>query len=336
MNRLQLYTLIGVILFLALGGIYLEIYGGDDQARKEKTETSIELTDYGPAPEFVGIEQWLNSDPLTLGQLQGKVVLVDFWTYSCINCIRTLPYLTGWYEKYKDQGFVLVGVHTPEFAFEKNTENVKTAIKRHKINYPVAQDNNYGTWTAYNNRYWPAHYLIDQQGRIVYVHFGEGQYQETEATIQQLLGIEQEQEMVEENIRREVRTPEVYLGLRRLEFLTEEQSPSRFSQQYIFPKELPSNFFALEGQWLFDDESIKLAGNSGKLKLDFYAKDVHLVAESEQGAEIRILVDGQLVQTIQVKDSKLYTLFEGDISKARVLEIEIKGSGFRAFAFTFG
>lgn len=139
------------------------------------------------APEFAGIEKWLNSDPLTLQSLRGKVVLVDFWTYTCINCIRTLPYVTRWYQQYKDQGFVVIGVHTPEFPFERSTKNVSQAMERLGIKYPVAQDNRYATWDAYRNQYWPAAYLIDKQGNIVYRHFGEGKYKETEAEIQRLL-----------------------------------------------------------------------------------------------------------------------------------------------------
>ena len=139
------------------------------------------------APEFTGIDTWLNSEPLTMQQLRGKVVLVDFWTYTCINCVNTLPYVKDWYQKYKDQGLVVVGVHTPEFPYERNTDNVKTAIKRFDLRYPVAQDNGYKTWTAYNNQYWPAFYLVDKKGKIVYTHFGEGQYAETEATIKALL-----------------------------------------------------------------------------------------------------------------------------------------------------
>ena len=144
--------------------------------------------DYGPAPNFIGIEKWLNSDALTISGLRGKVVLVDFWTYSCINCVRTLPYVTQWYDKYKDKGFVVVGVHTPEFAFERQTRNVQTAIKRFNIKYPVAQDNRYATWKSYDNQYWPAAYLIDKKGVIVLKHFGEGNYDEMENAIRMLVG----------------------------------------------------------------------------------------------------------------------------------------------------
>nr|WP_315394509.1 thioredoxin family protein [uncultured Duganella sp.] len=139
------------------------------------------------APEFTGIDKWLNGDPLTMRELRGKVVLVDFWTYTCINCIRTLPYVKGWHEKYKDQGLVVVGVHTPEYPFERSTDNVRAAVKRFGITYPVAQDNQYATWKAYDNQYWPAVYLIDKQGRVVYQHFGEGAYAQTEAKIRSLL-----------------------------------------------------------------------------------------------------------------------------------------------------
>jgi thiol-disulfide isomerase/thioredoxin len=150
----------------------------------------VESTHTSPAPvapEFKGIGQWLNSSPLTLQQLRGKVVLVEFWTYSCINCIHVLPHTKAWHAKYRDQGLVVIGVHTPEYGYEKQLSNLQAAVKRFGITYPVAQDNDYRTWNAYGNRYWPALYLIDQDGRVVYQHFGEGEYATTEARIQQLL-----------------------------------------------------------------------------------------------------------------------------------------------------
>ena len=145
------------------------------------------LPDFGPAPEFTGIERWLNSEPLSLAQLRGRVVLVDFWTYACINCVRTLPHVNRWAELYTPQGLTVVGVHTPEFPFERTTSNVEVAMRRHGVKHPVAQDNRYGTWKAYSNQYWPAAYLIDAQGRIRYKHFGEGEYDRTEAVIRALL-----------------------------------------------------------------------------------------------------------------------------------------------------
>jgi len=150
-------------------------------------EVGGQLKIRSPAPEFTGIDKWLNSEPLTIKQLRGKVVLVDFWTYTCSNCINTLSNVKDWNQKYKDQGLVVVGVHTPEYPFERDTRNVEKAIKRFGITYPVAQDNEYATWGAYNNQYWPAFYLIDKQGKVVYTHFGEGNYAQTEAQIQALL-----------------------------------------------------------------------------------------------------------------------------------------------------
>jgi thiol-disulfide isomerase/thioredoxin len=146
-----------------------------------------QATHSNTAPEFIGIGKWLNSDPLTMQQLRGKVVLVDFWTYTCINCIHVLPHVKSWNQKYKDQGLVVVGVHTPEYSFERDTDNVQKAIKRFGITYPVAQDNRYKTWSAYDNQYWPAFYLVDKKGRVVYTHFGEGDYDQTEAKIKALL-----------------------------------------------------------------------------------------------------------------------------------------------------
>lgn len=151
------------------------------------TATTDGLNDWGVAPEFRGITQWLNSPALRLADLRGKVVLVDFWTYACINCLRTLPHVNRWAETYRDKGLVVVGVHTPEFTFERSTSNVQSAIRRHGVKYPVAMDNNYATWKAFDNSYWPSHYLVDGQGRIRYRHFGEGEYNRTEAAIRTLL-----------------------------------------------------------------------------------------------------------------------------------------------------
>jgi len=156
-------------------------------AKVAVTRPALALPDLGAASEFAGISQWVNSAPLTLASLRGKVVLVDFWTLGCYNCVNTLPYVTGWYEKYKDQGLVVIGVHTPEFAYERDTKNVKDAVARHQIRYPVAQDNEFVTWNAYRNRYWPAAYFVDARGRIRHIQIGEGGYDKAEQVIQQLL-----------------------------------------------------------------------------------------------------------------------------------------------------
>ncbi len=172
---------------LAVGASAFVAAGGGGWPVRSALAVSPGLRDYGKAPEFAGIDKWLNSEPLTLRGLAGKVVLVDFWTYSCINCIRTLPHVVRWYEKYRDQGFVVVGVHSPEFAYEKSTRNVQDAIQRFGIRYPVAQDNGFTTWKAYDNQYWPAFYLVDGKGQVMRRHFGEGEYAEMEAAIEALL-----------------------------------------------------------------------------------------------------------------------------------------------------
>jgi thiol-disulfide isomerase/thioredoxin len=156
-------------------------------ANAADSSSTDQLNKRTTAPEFTGIDKWLNSDPLTIQQLRGKVVLVDFWTYTCINCIHVLPYVKSWNQKYRDQGLVVVGVHTPEYPFERDTDKVKAAIKLFDISYPVAQDNSYATWRAYDNQYWPAFYLVDKKGHVVYTHFGEGDYEQTEAKIKALL-----------------------------------------------------------------------------------------------------------------------------------------------------
>jgi thiol-disulfide isomerase/thioredoxin len=334
------YILVAIALLVA-GGIYLESGKKDGQSvlprpiAQNKKDEAPELKSMGAAPEFTGIEKWLNSDPLTMEQLRGKVVLVDFWTYSCINCIRTLPYVTKWYETYKDQGLVIVGVHTPEFAFEKETKNVQTAIERYKINYPVAQDNDFATWNAYNNRFWPAHYLIDQQGQIVYTHFGEGKYAETENAIRALLG---QQATAAENEAKsgDVRTPEIYFGTSRLENLSGAQKASRTPQQYTLPSKLDENTFALEGQWQYFDEKTTLTQGPGKIKLYFYASKVHMVANSANAQTLMVKADDQAAINVDVSVPDLYTLFEAKTPGAHVLEITIPEGGFEAFTFTFG
>jgi cytochrome c biogenesis protein CcdA/thiol-disulfide isomerase/thioredoxin len=311
------------------------------ESKTNKVDTDgMQLPNYGPAPEFVGIEKWLNSDSLTMEQLKGKVVLIDFWTYSCINCIRTLPYVTKWYDTYKDKGLVVVGVHTPEFAFEKVTSNVETAIKRFNINYPVAQDNNYATWNAYNNRYWPAEYLVDQNGNLVYYHFGEGNYDHTENLIRQLLNIGGESD-IKNPTQGNVKSPEMYFGTDRLEYLDKSQLPF-INQETLYnipEKNLVLNTFALEGSWQFQTERAVLAPGSegsGKIRLRFNSGKVYMVAASGNPQEITVLVDGKIVSQFIVGDYQLYTLFDSNDYSEHDLEIQIPQAGFEAFTFTFG
>ncbi|HEV8601388.1 MAG TPA: thioredoxin family protein [Patescibacteria group bacterium] len=325
---------------IAITGLYL--YRHSAELSKINLQPSIpanqtvELTDYGPAPEFAGVTAWLNSDSLTIAGLKGKVVLIDFWTYSCINCIRTFPYVTKWYETYKDKGLVIVGVHTPEFPFEKEISNVADAIKRFKITYPVVLDNDYAVWNDYQNRYWPAEYLIDQKGEVVYAHFGEGNYDHTENAIRSLLGLKTEKIIDTGSDLSGVESPEMYLGTARLEYLAPGQTESPEAKNYTLPSDLDLNNFALEGKWQFTPQSTKLAGPSGKIKLKFHSGKVHVVAQSPNVQALSITVDGKQQPDVKVQQSELYTLFDSNDYADHVIEINIPQSGFEAFAFTFG
>ena len=319
------YALTGSARKISLDNLYKEAFCKDCGAK---------LSDYGPAPEFSGITNWINSEPLTLEKLKGKVVLIDFWTYSCINCIRTLPYVTKWYETYKDQGFVVVGIHTPEFAFEKVSENVRLATERYHITYPVAQDNDYATWQAYHNQYWPAEYLIDKNGHIVYTHFGEGEYDLTENTIRGLLGMPASETSVgDPSI--EAKTPEIYFGLSRLEYLSANQEALPIPFVYHFPYTTGTNHFALEGKWLFTQEAAELQ-SMGALRLNFNARSAYFVAEADQPVTAEIFLDGKKINQVTIEKSSLYTLYQGDQAGKHTLELRFAKPGLKAFTFTFG
>lgn len=349
LKKILPYALVILALLIA-GGVYLQKNGTTslplvNRTVQQKTaDGEVDFNNYGQAPEFVGIAKWLNSEPLTIERLEGKVVLVDFWTYSCINCIRTLPYITKLYDTYKDKGLVVIGMHTPEFAFEKVTANVETAIERHKINYPVAQDNDYKTWEAYNNRYWPAHYLINQQGEIVYMHFGEGSYDVTEKAVQQLLNLDTAKQVNAQSPEfMRIKSPEMYFGTDRLENLASSQLPY-IGREYNYKlpgQELALNTFALEGSWAFTPEFAALAPgseSSGKIKLRFNAGKVHIVAGSEGAPVIlKVKVDGQEAGEVKIDEMKLYTVFDSEDYGEHVLEISTPVSGnLQVFTFTFG
>ncbi len=300
-------------------------------------QTGLDLPDYGQAPDFKDISSWINTDKdINMNDLKGKVVLIDFWTYSCINCIRTLPHVTSWYEKYKDQGLVIIGVHSPEFAFEKDLDNVKTAVKRYGINYPVALDNNFGTWKNYDNHYWPAHYLIDQNGNIRYYHFGEGKYEETEQAIAQLLGVSAAAAMDEEKSVKDIRTPEIYFGSNRLEYLTSAQSFVKLENEFFFPSQLETNHFALQGIWKFEQEHVELTKDKGKIKMNFFAGKIHMVAEAKKPLTINITVDGKKQKSVIISSSDLYTLFDSNDYTSHEIIIEIPEEGLKVYTFTFG
>lgn len=307
----------------------------DETNQKPQTLMKINLDNYGPAPEFTGIGNWLNTgSPLTLKDLKGKVVLVDFWTYSCINCIRTLPFVTKWYDTYKDKGFVVVGVHTPEFEFEKVTDNVKTAVDRFNIHYPVAQDNNYQTWQAYHNQYWPAEYLIDQNGNVVYTHFGEGNYDHTENIIRQMLGLDMDPNAKTGSLGN-IQSPEMYFELPRLRYLAPEQSASAQPKTYALPAKIDLNTFALSGDWQFDSEKATTLGPAS-IRLKFNSGKVFMVASANKPVTLQISVDGQTQKSVTVQASQLYTLFDSNDYSEHTIDIQIPEQGFNAFTFTFG
>ncbi len=276
--------------------------------------------------------RWLNSPPLTLAGLRGKVVLIDFWTYTCINCLRTLPYLRAWDERYRDRGLTIVGVHTPEFEFEKDTGNVSDAIARSRLRYPVAQDNDFGTWNAWGNRYWPAKYLIDGQGQVRYVHFGEGDYDETEQAIRSLLedpgprAGRQAGEVPGEA------TPETYLGAARAQgWVT---PPRSGVHEYPGAPALAPDRFALEGRWRVDDESAE-AVDRATLTARVHGKSVYLVLGSDEPGRVEVIVDGRHERTVNVDGRRLYELMKRPRSGEHELTLRFD-PGVAGYAFTFG
>ncbi len=300
------------------------------------------------APEFTGLGPWHNTQPFTLASLKGKVVLVDFWTYSCINCIRTLPYMEGYWSKFKGMPFVLVGVHTPEFVFEKSESNVEDAIRRHGLTYPVAQDNDFGTWNAFANRYWPAKYLIDAEGYIRYTHFGEGGYEETDLAIQSLLkeatGKTAAGPLIGEDAaaggRREV-SPETYVGARSWSaFSNQAGDPDPKVHSYTMPSSIPLHQYALSGDWQLaeDGEHQVLRSTEGEIRYHALAGEVNLVLGLEDGVKpvvIDVFIDGKKTTTITVVPHDLYNLFTGTYGEHDVT-LKIHGKGVQAYAYTFG
>lgn len=298
------------------------------------------------APELVGIEEWLNSPPLSLKQLHGKVVLIDFWAYSCINCIRTLPHLEKWYKKYKDAGFVIIGIHSPEFEFEKVKENVQSAITRFGITYPIAMDSKLKTWNAFHNRFWPAEYLIDQNGTITNVHFGEGRYEEMENAIRALLGLPKLEQV---NTQKQVRelSQETYLGFGRAEHYAQGLSLHEDkSFSYSFPKTLDEGEAALQGPWKVEESKITVMGPGASLELDFLASNLYLVLSGKSAEPIQLLLDGKAVpNAYYTKDmDKTGAIFVDGARKYDIVHVpygrhKVQLSipeGISAYAFTFG
>jgi cytochrome c biogenesis protein CcdA/thiol-disulfide isomerase/thioredoxin len=325
----------------------LRVDGDGGLAQAAPTASGERLPVLGTAPELRGTGSWFNTDggrPLTLRSLRGRVVLIDFWTYSCINCIRTLPALKAWDRSYRDDGLTIVGVHAPEFTFERDADNVERAIDRNGLRYPVAQDNDFATWNAYGNRFWPAKYLIDARGRVRYTHFGEGEYDTTERAIRSLLA-----EAGHGGLggRAEARvatglagsTPESYLGAERAErFLNGVLEPGThdFELPARSAAELPPHHLSYEGRWRIEPSYATAERNGARVHLRFLAKRVFLVLGT-RGAErrVQVAVDGRRTRSVTVGQHRLYELVDLPRPGDHVLTLTFE-KGTEAYAFTFG
>lgn len=320
-----------------LAGIEQQLVPTDGDTRAELPRSS--------GGEITGISEWINSDPLTLRELRGKVVLVDFWTYSCINCIRTQPYLNAWYDRYQEQGLEIVGVHAPEFAFEKVPENVKRAVKDAKIRYPVALDNDFATWNAFHNRYWPAKYLFDKDGNLVWSHFGEGDYDEAEAQIRKLLHADGDSARPSGEILQHSagQSPETYLGTARASGIVGDTLHSG-PHEYQPADRLRPNEWTLGGTWKADDESITAQSDQATLTYRFAGKSMYLVMQGPPGSTVSVSVEGGAVPggedvvdgNVKVSDARLYKLVElPEFSDGQKVTLTFS-KGVTANAFTFG
>lgn len=339
-------------------------FGLFGSAIAQSNRKEIALPTEGEFPSLAGATAWLNSAPLTPGGLRGKVVLVGFWTYTCINWLRTLPYVRAWAEKYKDNGLVVIGVHAPEFAFEKDMDNVRQAVKAMRIPYPIAVDSEHAIWNAFNNEYWPALYFVDARGRIRSHQFGEGQYEDAERIIQRLLaeagvgGISNELVAVEgrgaeaaadvENLK----SGENYVGNERTEnFASPGGARLDRRHSYTYPTRLGLNQWAVSGEWTVQPQAIVLNAANGRIAYRFYARDLHLVmgaATPGKSVRFRVLIDGQPPGAAHGTDldqqgngtvtaPRLYQLIrQAKPIVERQFEITFLDSGVAAFAFTFG
>ncbi len=319
------------------------------------------LPRYKKAPDLVGISHYINTTPEKLKEeIDGKVVLYDIWTYSCINCVRTLPYMTSWNEKYSDEGLLIIGIHSPEFEFEKDADNVRMAIEKYGITYPVVLDNEHKTWKAFENNYWPRKYVADHEGYIRYDHIGEGAYEKTEEVIQKLLE-ERAQQLglnvaaaeslveFEEFQHTNFRTPELYFGYKFASGRNQLGNMEGFNPEqevkYSIPDNLQQHYFYLDGTWKSLIGSMELVSKTGSIKLPYHAKEVNIVTAKE--AEITILIDGMPLTSeyegndvtsgkITVTEPGLYNIISSKEAGTHLLELIISNPGFEIYTFTFG
>ena len=352
-HALLVRKILGLVI---IASVIWMIYG--DGSFAASSPTSRESSNSGltngiaayPAPPIEGITAWINSPPLQITDLKNKVILIDFWAYSCINCIRTFPYLKKWYSDYHDKGLVIIGVHAPEFEFEQDVNNVKNSAEKNGLTYPIALDNQFKTWRNYQNQYWPAHYLIDKNGNVVYQHFGEGDYDITESNIRFLLGLNPSTSTTEiPSIPSFQQTPETYLGYARAEtFSSAETMLHNHPQEYHFPNVLNQNNWALQGKWNVMAERIVSQGANSAIKIRFHAKKVFIVmgSASDKPIQLKLLLNGESVINEKGKDvqnsmiivshHKLYDAINLKATETAVLELITNDPGLEMYTFTFG
>jgi len=345
-------------------GAAIETLAEDRDMVQQTTPAAVHLPIEGEFPSLDGATGWLNSQPLTAAGLRGKVVLIDFWTYTCINWLRSYPYVRAWAEKYNDQGLVVIGVHSPEFGFEHDVDNVRRAVKDLRVDYTVAIDNDFAVWRAFENQYWPALYFIDAQGRIRHHKFGEGDYEQSEQIIQQLLaeagarGIGHELVSVEGNGAEapadwgDLRTPEIYVGYERAENFA-SPGGAVFDERHVYaaPERLRLNQWALSGDWTVGKQAAALNEANGRITFRFHARDLHLIlgpARRGTSVRFRVTLDGRPPGDAHgvdvdaqgngvVAEQRMYQLIRQPTPITdRQFEIEFLDPGVAAFAFTFG
>ncbi len=377
------YFLLGLALALIVSGIVvvertkparvtspstqktLAVKQGEEISPIQRKSAEEKKRKFQQAPELAGINAFVNTPKISVADLiDKKVILVDFWTYSCINCQRTTPYLNAWYEKYKDKGLEIIGVHTPEFDFEKRLDNVQAAVKKFDIQYPVALDNDYATWSVYKNLYWPRKYLVDIDGFIVYDHIGEGGYEETEKKIQELLSERMSMLGMKETVALDItqptleeqtdfsqnRSPEIYFGSKRNTSFANGVKGVNGIQNLTEPKRIQKDQLYLVGEWDIHDEYAENKTTEAKIIFRYRGKNVYFVSGANAPTEMEVLLDGKPVGSergtdvversgktfVTIQEQRLYKLIRNSEYKEHTLELIIKQPGLQAFTFTFG